>query len=226
MSSSTSGNGHETVLEKVRRVLGRAGAPTTTPPTPPALPDNIVRLVRSDAKLPELFAQRAAELKMLVTTAPADGAAPQVAAFVAKYPKVKRVALSVSPLLDRLKIADALTAAGVEVKRWDEMTLDELYEFDCAVTEVIYAVAETGSLVVKPSANQGRGLSLVPMYHVAIVEPSQLLPDLVDLFALLAKDPDRSNFVLISGPSKTADIEMNVVTGVHGPNVVHAFLLT
>jgi len=69
-------------------------------------------------------------------------------------------------------------------------------------------------------------MSLVPMFHVAIVEASQILPDMVDLFDRLSRDPDRSNWILISGPSKTADIEMNVVTGVHGPNVVHTFIVS
>jgi L-lactate utilization protein LutC len=63
------------------------------------------------------------------------------------------------------------------------------------------------------------------MYHIAFVERGQFLPDMLDLFARLANDPDRSNVILISGPSKTADIEMNVVTGVHGPNVVCTFIL-
>src|SRR5436309_8170387 len=101
-----------------------------------------------------------------------------------------------------------------------------MYEFDCAVTDVDYAVAESGTLVIKPSPRQGRSMSLVPMYHIALVEQHQILPDMVDLFEKLAADPDRSNVILISGPSKTADIEMNVVTGVHGPNVVHAFILS
>ena len=66
----------------------------------------------------------------------------------------------------------------------------------------------------------------MPMYHVAIVEVSQIMPDMMDLFERFARDPNRSNAILITGPSKTADIEMNVVTGVHGPNVVKAFVLT
>jgi L-lactate dehydrogenase complex protein LldG len=63
------------------------------------------------------------------------------------------------------------------------------------------------------------------MYHIAVLEEKQILPDMLDLFEKLSRDPDRSNFILISGPSKTADIEMNVVTGVHGPNVVETIIL-
>jgi L-lactate dehydrogenase complex protein LldG len=100
-----------------------------------------------------------------------------------------------------------------------------MYDFDAAVTDVDYAVAETGTLVIRPTPRQGRSMSLVPMYHIAFIEPHQFLPDMLDLFASLAADPDRGNVILISGPSKTADIEMNVVTGVHGPNVVNAFLV-
>jgi L-lactate dehydrogenase complex protein LldG len=215
------------VLDRVRQVLGRgqgfSKAPAA-PPAPPALPDSIVRLVGSDAKLPELFAQRAAELKMIVTPTTSQEAAEKLVAFARKNP-IKRVALSVSALLDRLGIRAALQSAGFEVKSWDEITLDQMYDFDCAVTDVSYAVAESGTLVVKPSARQGRSMSLVPMYHIAFVEPTQFLPDMVDLFNKLAHESDRSNVILISGPSKTADIEMNVVTGVHGPNVVNTFIL-
>lgn len=216
---------HQTsdVLDRVRRSLGRTET-STVPPTPPALPDAVVRLVHTDVGLPELFAKRASELKMIVTPAAPDDLAQQLTKFVASQP-IKCVAMSVSPLLERLGIRAALAAAGILVKTWDEMTLDELYEYDCAVTDVDYAVAESGTLVIKPDRDHGRGLSLVPMYHIAVIEPTQFLPDLVDLFAAMQLDPDRSNTILISGPSKTADIEMNVVTGVHGPNVVHAFVL-
>jgi L-lactate dehydrogenase complex protein LldG len=212
------------VIGKVRRALGRS-EPLKQPPTPPEIPDPIARLVHTDIGLAELFAKRAGELKMDVSSASPEQIAPQIVEF-ARSRGIKRIALSVSPLLEQLGIFAALRDAEFEVTRWDAMTLDELYDFDCAITDVNYAVAETGSLVIKTSAAQGRGLSLVPMYHVAIVEPRNLLPDLVDLFDRLQRDTDAQHVVMISGPSKTADIEMNVVTGVHGPNVVKTFLLT
>ncbi|MEO6436529.1 MAG: LUD domain-containing protein [Tepidisphaeraceae bacterium] len=212
------------VLNRVRRALGRGPGPTSTPPAPPVISPVVARLVHTTTGLPELFAQRAAELKMIVTETSSSDAAAKLLAFVRKHP-IKSIAMSVSPLLQRLRLREALTDAGLTVKSWDEMTLDELYEFDCAITDVDHAVAESGTIVIKPTQNHGRGLSLVPMYHIAFVEPGQILPDMVDLFDRLVTDEHRSNVILISGPSKTADIEMNVVTGVHGPNVVNTFIL-
>jgi L-lactate dehydrogenase complex protein LldG len=218
------GSDHE-VMDRVRAALGRRGTRMTSAPTPPPLPDEIVRLVRSDANLPEVFAQRAGELKMKVKSSSRDAAAGEVVAFFRQTP-AKRIALANSALLEQLKVFDALASAGFETKRWDQLTLDELYDFAAAVTDVDCAVAETGTLVIKPTADHGRGLSLVPMYHVAVVERRQFLPDMIDLFERLNRDEQaRSNVILISGPSKTADIEMNVVTGVHGPNVVLAVIV-
>ena len=217
-------NDEQHVLERVRAVLGRAGGRSSPPPEPPAIPDPIARLVKTTDGLAQTFARRAAEQKMLVTETSALEAAAKLAAFVAEHP-IRSVAMAVSPLLEKLNVRAALESAGLTVKSWDDMSLDELYEFDCGITDVDYAVAESGTLVMKPTRNHGRGLSLVPMYHIAFVESQQILPDMVDLFAELALDADRGNVILISGPSKTADIEMNVVTGVHGPNVVNAFIV-
>ncbi len=69
------------------------------------------------------------------------------------------------------------------------------------------AVAETGSLVIRPNPGHGRALSLVPPLHVAIVDPSNIVPDLIDLMDKIAGEPYAPNITLITGPSKTADIE-------------------
>jgi L-lactate dehydrogenase complex protein LldG len=215
-----------TVMQKVRRALGRTG-PLEHAPVPPVIEEPIVRLVHTEIGLSELFIKRAGEMKMKVAGISPEQLIDQLIAFL-RETNCQKIAVSVSALLDRLRIASALRGVGFETKTWDQMTLDEVYDgYDCAVTDVSYAVAETGSLVVEPSPGQGRGLSLVPMIHVAIVEPKNLVPDLVDLMEKLKwEGKSRSNAILITGPSKTADIEMNVVTGVHGPNVVKVFVLS
>lgn len=219
----TNNGSANTVLDNVRRALGRSGA-TPVPPPPPEIPDPVVRLVHSPIGLPDLFNKRAAEMKMRVSSVTVDDLAAELAIFL-RETNSKRIMLSDTPLLRRLELGDALDQAGFEARYWSGVTADAAYDYDAGVTEVDYAVAETGSLVIRHRPEHGRLLSLVPFVHVAIVDPAKLLPDLLDLFETLSRDGVGSGVTIISGPSKTADIEMNVVTGVHGPNVVKAFVL-
>jgi L-lactate dehydrogenase complex protein LldG len=210
------------VLERVRRALGQVG-PRKTAPVPPPIDEPITRLVHMDVGLPELFAKRGAEMKMESEFLTIDDLVEKLIAYL-RSKNLKRIMVSVAPMFEKLKLVDALRDAGFDAKRWTEITLDQSYDFDCAISDATYAVAETGGLVIKTTAEHGRALTLVPMYHVAVLEPKNFLPDMVDLFDKLSKDAG-SYVVMITGPSKTADIEMNVVTGVHGPNVVKAFIL-
>ena len=212
-----------TVIEKVRKALGRSATPIEKP-VPPPIEEPITRLVHTDIGLPALFARRAQEMKMLVNMVTVDDLCAQLAQFLREN-NCRKIAVSLSPFMEKLGILPALIEAGLQARSWTQMTLDELYEYDCAVTDVTYAMAETGSLVIHPHAGHGRALSLVPLVHVAILEPKNFVPDLGDLMEKLNWDGVARNVILISGPSKTADIEMNVVTGVHGPNVVKAFIL-
>ena len=212
------------VLAKVRKSLGRTATPTDIPP-PPSIDDSTARLVGIHAtELPELFARRAAEMKMAVAFARPSEIAEDVGDFLREH-ACQKIMVSAGGLLERLGIAALLVNQGFVVRKWTDVSLDQSYDFDAAVTDADYAVAETGTLVIRPTANHGRALTLVPMYHVAIIEPSQILPDLVDAFTKLATEKSRSNVCMISGPSKTADIEMNTVVGVHGPNIVKTFIL-
>jgi L-lactate utilization protein LutC len=211
------------VISKVRRALGRSSA-LAEPPIPPAIDEPITRLVHSDIGMPELFKKTAAANKIDVHPLRVENLAEGLIASL-KELQLVRVALPISPLLDRLNLVNILCSAGFDARHWDAMTLDDLYDFDCGITDVYAAVAETGSLVVRPSVGHGRGLSLVPSVHFAVVEPKNFVPDLVDLFDKLATDGVGSGITIISGPSKTSDIEMNLVTGVHGPCKVLVFLL-
>jgi L-lactate dehydrogenase complex protein LldG len=215
-------DGTPPVIAAVRAALGRS-APLAAKPVPPPIPEPIVRLVHSDIGLPELFAERAKANKMHVHLVDVDALAAAVAdALQAR--KVATIGYAVSSLLERTGVVAALVEKGMTLRRWDQLTLDAAYDVDCGLTDVFKAVAETGSLVIRGSSGQGRSLSLVPPLYVAVVEPKNLVPDLFDLFEQLGsqQSPDVS---IISGPSKTADIEMNLVTGVHGPGEVLVFVL-
>lgn len=100
---------------------------------------------------------------------------------------------------------------------------------DLAITGVDYAIAETGTAVIIPRAGASRLVSLVPPVHLAIVERGQVLPSLDELFTLRRNDFANgrlgSYMNLITGPSRSADIEYQLITGVHGPGEVHMVLV-
>jgi L-lactate dehydrogenase complex protein LldG len=211
------------VMLRVQGALGRT-EPLSAPPIPPEIDEPITRLVHSDIGLPALFETMAKNNVMGVQRGRPEEIARLIVEFLISK-SIKTVAMPVSTLLDKLKITEALQAAGISFKRWPDMTLDELYDYDCGLTDVDYAVAETGSLVVRAAVGHGRAISLVPMIHVAVVEPKNIVPDLVDLFEMVTRQGTGSAMTLITGPSKTSDIEMNLVVGVHGPMTVQVFLL-
>ncbi len=137
-----------------------------------------------------------------------------------------------APLLDDASVATQLSNEFT-VSQWtpnapEGETRDAAFAMECGVTGVDYAVAETGSLVICAAPEQGRSVSLLGRLHVAVVDSSQIIPDLYDLAPRLESDfPDGmpSNVNVITGPSKTADIELNLVIGVHGPGQVHIILV-
>jgi L-lactate dehydrogenase complex protein LldG len=131
-----------------------------------------------------------------------------------------------SPLMDLLEIDGVLEAEGVQTVSSEEKGhLAEL-----GISGADYALADTGTLVLRALPGQDRSVSLLPPVHVAIVESVRILHGLDDLLVRVRQDmkekgrPD-SCMTLISGPSKTADIEMTLVLGVHGPKEVHVILL-
>ena len=150
--------------------------------------------------------------------------------------KVRSTLMWRHPVLEEIGMEAWLAERGMEVLRWDEaeqLRVEERRERTFAaylgITGVDWAIAETGSLAVcaRPGG-QGRSVSLLPPLHVAIFKASQLVPDLFDLFKELGIEQATtglpSNVTLITGPSKTGDIQLKLTTGVHGPGEVHALV--
>ena len=130
-------------------------------------------------------------------------------------------------VLDRLALEEFLQSRGIAQHSYDSLSkLDfpaqrtAMLACDIGISSVDCAIAETGTLMVCSRPGQERVASLLPPMHVAIVERRQIVPDLIDAFALLHQrglDNLPSNIALITGPSKTGDIELQLTTGVHGP---------
>jgi L-lactate dehydrogenase complex protein LldG len=100
-------------------------------------------------------------------------------------------------------------------------------EDQIAVTGVYAAVAETGSLVLLSGPNSPTTLNFLPEDHIAVVAQRQILPHVEDIWARLRKDyqtPPRT-INLITGPSKTADVEQTIHYGAHGPRRLTVILV-
>ena len=97
---------------------------------------------------------------------------------------------------------------------------------DVGITSADYVLAETGTLVMLSSKQEARLVSLLPPVHVAVVPRSRIVANLDELLTRLPKPAEQtSSMVLITGPSRTADIEQILVRGVHGPGEVYAVIV-
>jgi L-lactate dehydrogenase complex protein LldG len=158
---------------------------------------------------------------------------------VIKEQRAGQVVRSSHEVLNRIHLDTALSQQGARVTTVaasrtasrEELREEMAHRAIMGITGVDYAIAETGTCVLVPRKGVSRAVSLLPPLHVAIVEPDQVYETLDDLFALrrLAFLQGRgemgSYLSLITGPSRTADIEQTIVEGVHGPVEAHMVLL-
>lgn len=107
-----------------------------------------------------------------------------------------------------------------------EALKERLFTVEAAITSTAGAVADTGALILRPDAREARLMSLVPPVHIAVLPADRIFPTLEDAMrdGRWAADMP-TNLLLVSGPSKTADIELTLAFGVHGPKELIVFVL-
>jgi L-lactate dehydrogenase complex protein LldG len=93
---------------------------------------------------------------------------------------------------------------------------------DLGITEADFFLPETGTLVLRSSMERPRAVSLLPRIHLAIVRPELLRADMHQVFA---EAKNQHYLVFITGPSRTADIELTVTLGVHGPKNLYVWMI-
>jgi L-lactate dehydrogenase complex protein LldG len=133
---------------------------------------------------------------------------------------VRSFAIWETPHLKDMKLKERLKEEGLKVVTVKNK--NRLANVDIGITEVDYAIADTGTLALLTDKERPRGVSLLPPIHLAIVRPDNLVSNIRELFILLKNRINcsrdiKSCMTFITGPSRTADIELNLTLGVHGP---------
>jgi L-lactate dehydrogenase complex protein LldG len=206
----------EQILQSVRGALGRGSSPPPEAPPPRiAIPETA-----PDARIEILF-KAVANLagKTFLAASPADARE-----YVARLIDGKSAVASNAPFLRECGI-ESLPA--VQSGLTDRAAVREACESAAfGVTSADYVLADTGTLVMLSSPEEARMISLLPPVHVAVVPRAKILTGLDELLSIMPRPGElTSSMVLITGPSRTADIEQILVRGVHGPGEVHIIVV-
>ena len=160
---------------------------------------------------------------------------------ICREKNVQSAVLSAHTAVQRACVEQTLTDAGIQaalLKRASDdandvtnhgSTKPAAFSAGIGITGADWVIAETGTLVLHPRSGVSRLVSLAPPVHIAIVEKGQVLPSLDELFILeraeLLNGTLAGSMNLISGPSRTGDIEATIVKGIHGPVETHMLLV-
>jgi L-lactate dehydrogenase complex protein LldG len=199
----------ENVLHRIRTGIGRSAG--EAPAAPPA-----VRL-----RVPEVAmeARVVSFMERLEALAGKAYRTPQPCGIVAAAIAGKRAVASNAPFLAECGIT-RLPDVRTGITDRDELR-SLCAAADVGITSADYALADTGTLVMISSPREARLVSLLPPAHIAVVPRARILTGLDELFSILPNPAEvSSSMVLITGPSRTADIEQILVRGVHGPGQI------
>jgi len=101
----------------------------------------------------------------------------------------------------------------------------DVFNFDIGISGAQAGIAETGTLLLDSSRERHRLVSLVPPVHIAILDAAKIVATLGDALSLMREDEQVSPIVtLVTGPSRTADIELTLAIGVHGPQELYVVI--
>jgi L-lactate dehydrogenase complex protein LldG len=230
-------------LDRIRREVGKtSGLFAAATAVRPARAGDAAELVRREMaerwpQALERFRQEFERVAGIFHRVATAAEVPSVILAIARERSAREV-VAWDPASLGLDLAPRLGAAGVSVAIAAPADVgdtarrrhrDEAARAGLGVTGVDFALAETGTLVLVSGAGRPRSTSLLPPTHVAVFDRRRLLESLEQagiMLEALHADPARAmsgamiNF--ITGPSRTADIELTLTRGVHGPKEVHA----
>ena len=239
------------VLDDVRSALGRQVTLTPTPLEPFVETSAKIDL----GKLIERFTEEATAVRAQVhnisdklqsvasgekqsTTDPDDKLkfAGQLVAEICHTAGAREVALSNTEFVAGMNLLEQLSARGCSVFVPDNASFNHdqivarLANCGVGLTAVDYAIAETGTIVLSSDEPNALLVSLLPPLHIALVKSEQMIATMEEAISRIGSErmgrtkPARS-VTLITGPSRTSDVELVLSIGVHGPKELHVIVL-
>jgi L-lactate dehydrogenase complex protein LldG len=211
----------QAIVARVKNALASgAPAPNHAPPPPPAL--------QADGQRAELVSRFARELeavgaRIIGPVAP-EQLADRVGAIVRER-GVKSIALGEGVVVDLNQVGNTLGESGIDVIRTRSVDgstrpdlRKQLAQVDAGLAEADYGIASTGTLAILSDETRPSALTLLPPASLVVVRIDRMKADLASaLSALGCAALESHRLTLITGPSRTADIEKRIVMGVHGP---------
>ena len=233
-------------MERIRREVQKTGglfpARAADRPPDPAGAAGVVRR-RLAERWPAAIARFREEFERLAGVfhvVPAMDAVPAVVGRIARERGIQRL-IAWSPAALGADLTEGLRGEGIEAVatpdgRAGTAEAQRLREIHAAagigLTGADLAIAETGTLVLQSGRGRPRSTSLLPEYHIAVFDRRALVETLEQAGVILeawhadpAREASGGAITFITGPSRTADIELTLTRGVHGPREVHAIFI-
>ena len=216
-----SGDARREILHAIRGNLAqglesappdRRSAPASSPPVPLSVPE------RGDVV--KHFTEQLTAVGAQWTVVRTEAEAAAALARILTDAGARRVVGSDAPLVQRLLQS---VKNGLVIDRLERLSRDALFACDAGVTTAQWGIADTGTLVLESAREQSRLLSLVPPIHVALLSTRCICDSLREALGRVSVASHAITF--ITGPSRTSDIELTLVVGVHGPQTVHVLLM-
>ena len=230
---STSSEARQSIIQSIRSHLAESARIQPLHERTPALSENQSAAYSEHGDDPNVFASPVAMFcerleavggHCIVAKGKAEAAhaLAQIVSALQSSNAAKRIALSDAPLLSELVSEKAF--AGMQICP----PVSELFSYDVGITTAQAAIAETGTLVLESERERHRLVSLLPPVHIAVVRSDAICLTIGDALKRLRgreKQEMSRAITFITGPSRTADIELTLTVGVHGPKELYVIIL-
>ena len=185
------------------------------------------RIINAD-KLSEQFIKELLKVNTEVREAQGEEELRDFIAGLVREKGISSFVMWESDYLNSLGLKELLKEKGL--RQIISNDKNDMAEAGIGITGADYAIADTGTLVLLTDEDRPRSVSLLPPIHLAIIRKSDIVTDIRELFIILKQKLDAgqstpSCMTFITGPSRTADIELNLTLGVHGPKELYVIII-